>query len=93
MAQVFGLEVHSAALESAVSLCWASNYSRSSTILLFLGENVLTLMATGMTNQQIADELILARGTVKYYTSQIYGKLAAANRTQAVARARTLGLI
>lgn len=54
---------------------------------------VLQYLAQGLTNQEIADTLVLALGTVKWYTGQIYGKLGVANRTQAIARARTLGLI
>ena len=40
-----------------------------------------------------AAELFLAVGTVKKYTSNIYGKLNVHKRTQAVARARELGLV
>jgi len=54
---------------------------------------VLQLMAEGRTNQQIAAELIISVGTAKWYTSEIYGKLNVNNRTQAVARARELGLL
>ncbi|HRV92789.1 MAG TPA: tetratricopeptide repeat protein [Anaerolineae bacterium] len=54
---------------------------------------VLQLIAEGQTNQQIAETLIISVGTVKSYTSQIYGKLAVNNRTQAVARGRELGLL
>lgn len=54
---------------------------------------VLGLIAQGLTNQQIADELVISVGTVKFYTSQIYGKLGVNSRTQAVARARELGLL
>ena len=54
---------------------------------------VLGLIAAGLTNQHIADELIISVGTVKFYTSQIYGKLAVNSRTQAVARARELGIL
>ncbi|MDQ3929803.1 MAG: LuxR C-terminal-related transcriptional regulator [Chloroflexota bacterium] len=46
-----------------------------------------------MSNSQIADELIVTVGTVKTHALSIYGKLNARNRTQAVARARELGLI
>ena len=55
--------------------------------------DVLQLIAAGLSNQQIADELVLARGTVKYYTSHIYGKLGVSSRTQAIAHARDLGLL
>ncbi len=54
---------------------------------------VLGLIARGMTNQRIAEELIVAIGTVKWHTSQIYGKLSAQSRTEAVARARELLLL
>ncbi len=54
---------------------------------------VLDLIAEGLTNRDIADELVLAVGTVKWYTSQIYGKLGVSSRTEAVAQARELGLL
>lgn len=54
---------------------------------------VLHLIAEGLTNRQIADELIISLGTVKWYTAQIYGKLGVSSRTQAVARARELALL
>ncbi|MFW6097999.1 MAG: tetratricopeptide repeat protein [Chloroflexota bacterium] len=54
---------------------------------------VLKLLAEGLTNAQIAERLVLAIGTVKYYTSEIYGKLAVSNRMQAVNRARELDLL
>lgn len=54
---------------------------------------VLQQIARGLTNQQIADTLIISPGTAKWYTSQIYSKLGVKKRTQAVAKARELGLI
>jgi LuxR family transcriptional regulator, maltose regulon positive regulatory protein len=54
---------------------------------------VLGLLAAGMANQQIAQELVVALETVKKHVSHILGKLGAANRTQAVARARELSLL
>ena len=54
---------------------------------------VLALLAAGIPNQQIASELVVALETVKKHVSHILGKLGAANRTQAVARARALGLL
>jgi len=54
---------------------------------------VLHLMALGKTNQDIAQHLIVARGTVKAHTANIFRKLDVANRTEAVARARQLGLL
>ena len=54
---------------------------------------VLKLICVGQTNGEIADELGIAIGTVKFYTGQIYGKLGVRNRVTAVARARELHLI
>ena len=50
-------------------------------------------MALGRTNQEIARQLIVAPGTVKAHTASIYRKLDVANRTEAVARARQLGIL
>jgi LuxR family transcriptional regulator, maltose regulon positive regulatory protein len=54
---------------------------------------VLGLLAAGRSNQQIADELLVVLDTVKKHVSHILDKLGVANRTQAVARARALGLL
>jgi ATP/maltotriose-dependent transcriptional regulator MalT len=54
---------------------------------------VLTLVAAGKTNQEIAGDLFVAKSTVKTHIKNIYGKLDTRNRAQAVARARELGLI
>lgn len=54
---------------------------------------VLKWMAEGKTNQDIAEQLIVARGTIKAHAASIYRKLDAANRTEAVARARQLGIL
>lgn len=54
---------------------------------------VLGLVEQGLTNRAVADELILSVGTVKWYLSQIYSKIGVSNRTQALARARELGLL
>jgi LuxR family maltose regulon positive regulatory protein len=53
---------------------------------------VLRLVAAGLTNREIAKELVIAVSTVKSHTNHIYGKLGVKNRTQAVAQARALGL-
>jgi len=54
---------------------------------------VLALLATGRSNQQIAEELVVALDTAKKHVSRVLDKLGAANRTQAVARARELQLL
>ena len=54
---------------------------------------VLRLLAAGKSNQRIAHDLVVALDTVKKHVTHLLGKLRAANRTEAVARARDLGLI
>ena len=54
---------------------------------------VLRLLATGKPNREIAGELYVAVDTVKKHLTHIFEKLGAANRTQATARARELGLL
>ena len=53
---------------------------------------VLSLMAGGATNKEIAARLFLSPHTVKEHTSSLYRKLNARNRTEAVQRAERLGL-
>ena len=54
---------------------------------------VLALLAAGRSNQAIAEELVITLDTVKRHVTHILEKLGAANRTQAVSRARELGLL
>ena len=53
---------------------------------------VLRLIADGLSNHEISQELIITHETVKWYNKQIYSKLDVHSRTQAVAQARGLGL-
>ena len=55
--------------------------------------DVLRLIAAGKSNQRIAHDLFVALDTVKTHVTHILVKLGAANRTEAAARARQLGLI
>ena len=54
---------------------------------------VLEMLAAGRSNQAIAGELVVTLNTVKKHVSHVLGKLGAANRTEAVARARGLSLL
>jgi LuxR family maltose regulon positive regulatory protein len=54
---------------------------------------VLRLLAAGRSNQHIARDLFVTLDTVKKHVTHVLGKLGAANRTEAAARARELGLI
>ena len=55
--------------------------------------DVLRLLATGAPNPRIAEQLVVSLDTVKKHVSHLLGKLGAGNRTEAVTRARELGLI
>ena len=55
--------------------------------------DVLGLVASGMSNAQIAGHMVVALSTVKKHTNHIFGKLNVRNRTQAVAKARELDLL
>src|SRR5690554_3773692 len=56
-------------------------------------QDILRLLARDLSDQEIAQELVLTVGTVKWYNRQIYSKLGVAKRSQAVTRALQLGLI
>ena len=56
-------------------------------------QEVLSLLVAGASNQQIADHLVISLNTAKRHVKNILAKLAATNRTQAVARARELHLL
>lgn len=54
---------------------------------------ILARLASGLSDQQIADELFLSLHTIKWYNRQIFSKLGVSSRTQAITKARALGLI
>jgi LuxR family maltose regulon positive regulatory protein len=61
-----------------------------------LGEReleVLRLIAAGYSNLEIAEQLVIAQSTVKWYINSLYGKLGARSRTHALALAKELELI
>ena len=54
---------------------------------------ILRLVAAGMRNQEIADQLVISVATVKRHIANAYGKLGVRHRTEAVARATELNLL
>ncbi|MCC6298951.1 MAG: alpha/beta fold hydrolase [Anaerolineales bacterium] len=56
-------------------------------------QEILTRLSSGLSDQQIADELFLSLHTVKWYNRQIYNKLGVNSRTQAITKAREIGLV
>jgi DNA-binding CsgD family transcriptional regulator len=55
--------------------------------------DVLLLLAAGHANQQIADELFISINTVKRHITNLFAKLGATSRSEAVATARDLQLL
>ena len=53
----------------------------------------MRLVAAGLRNQEIADQLVISLPTVKRHIANAYGKLGVTHRTEAVARAHELGLL
>jgi LuxR family maltose regulon positive regulatory protein len=54
---------------------------------------ILRLIHAGLTNQEIADQIVIAVSTVKWHVNHLYAKLGVHTRTQALARAKELGLL
>jgi LuxR family maltose regulon positive regulatory protein len=54
---------------------------------------ILRFIAAGLSNREIADQLFLSLGTVKWYVNQMYSKLHVSSRAQAIIRAQKLNLL
>ena len=54
---------------------------------------ILRRLAQGMSNREIAKELFVTEGTVKWYNKQIFRKLGVHSRAKAVAQGRKAGLL
>lgn len=81
-----GAKVSSEALASPIRLDLPDQLTRREL-------EVLHLLAQGLTNREIAEKLYLSPNTLRVYTYSIYRKLDVHNRTQAVAKARQLGIL
>jgi LuxR family maltose regulon positive regulatory protein len=83
-------------LLAAFSPSTSDGQRKKETMLEPLSERELTilrLIATGRTNQEIAEILVIAVSTVKSHINHLYGKLGTQTRTEAVAIAQDLGLL
>lgn len=54
---------------------------------------VLVLVNKGLTNQEIADKLFVSNNTIKTHTSNLFEKLEVKNRTQAIIKAKEMGML
>lgn len=73
-------------------------FERNTTLIGTLGISdrefeVLELLAAGRSNKEIADKLSVSPNTVKTHVAKLYGKLEVTRRTEAVSRARELGML
>jgi DNA-binding CsgD family transcriptional regulator len=82
----FALDVVRSFLDRVVSL--HDERSGGSSILTRRERQVLIAVAAGASNAEVAARLVIAKGTVKKHLDNIYGKLEAASRTEAVVRMR-----
>ena len=73
---------------------FAPNTARQQTLGITARElEILTLVARGMSNREIATQLFVSENTVKTHCARAFDKLGAARRTQAVQRGKELGLL
>lgn len=73
--------------------CEQSPQQAITKILTNREQQILELVATGLSNKEIAEQISLSRYTVESHIKHIYRKLAVCTRTKAVDTARTLGLL
>ena len=80
--------------EAAVLQPFAPNAAQQQTLGITARElEVLTLVAGGLSNREIAAQLFVSENTVKTHCARAFDKLGAARRTQAVQRGKELGLL
>ena len=73
---------------------FAPNTARQQTLGITARElEILTLVARGLSNREIAAELFVSENTVKTHCARAFDKLGAARRTQAVKRGKEMGLL
>jgi DNA-binding CsgD family transcriptional regulator len=73
---------------------FAPNIARQQTLGITARElEILTLIARGLSNREIATQLFVSENTVKTHCARAFDKLGAARRTQAVLRGKELGLL
>jgi two-component system, NarL family, response regulator LiaR len=80
--------------ETSAQSPFAPNTARQQTLGITARElEILTLIARGLSNREIATQLFVSENTVKTHCARTFDKLGAARRTQAVQRGKELGLL
>ena len=83
-----------AEVPAAVLETFAPNAARQQALGITARElEILTLIAGGLSNREIATQLFVSENTVKTHCARVFDKLGAARRTQAVQRGKELGLL
>ena len=73
---------------------FAPNAARQQSLGITAREmEILTLVARGLSNREIATQLFVSENTVKTHCARAFDKLGAARRTQAVQRGKEMGLL
>jgi NarL family two-component system response regulator LiaR len=73
---------------------FSPNTARQQTLGITARElEILTLVARGLSNREIAAQIFVSENTVKTHCARVFDKLGAARRTQAVQRGKELGLL
>ncbi|MEO6498932.1 MAG: LuxR C-terminal-related transcriptional regulator, partial [Mucilaginibacter sp.] len=85
-------------VEKEVYITPAEGFTFNQSALVKLGISnreleVLQLMASGLSNREIADRLFVSLNTIKTHSSNVFVKMEVERRTQAVDKARKLGLV
>jgi WD40 repeat protein/DNA-binding CsgD family transcriptional regulator len=82
-----------AALNQAIGSATASAGEEIVETLTLREQEVLRSIIDGLSNREIANQLVITLSTVKWYVNQIYRKLGVRSRVQAILRARELNLV
>lgn len=72
---------------------WRAPVTQPGAVLTTREQEILQMIARGMGNRSISQHLILSEGTVKWHVKNIFSKLTVNSRTQAVAKARSSGVM
>jgi len=94
----FGMKLKARRAARMLSDSTAQSYSVDPALLQELGISkrefeVLELIANGLSTREISEKLFISHNTVKTHTSNLFQKLNAKRRTQAVRKAKSLGLL